>query len=44
MPGALVTHLDPNGAECDAILEELIATRILRRTPRNAYVLDAAAS
>jgi hypothetical protein len=28
---------------CDAVLEELLATRILKRTPRNAYVLDTAA-
>jgi hypothetical protein len=26
---------------CDVLLEELIATHFLRRTPRDAYVLDA---
>lgn len=26
---------------CDAILQELVASHFLRRTPRDAYVLDA---
>lgn len=29
---------------CDAVLEQLLAMHVLRRTPRNAYVLDAAVS
>ena len=28
---------------CDAVLEQLLAAHFLRRTPRNAYVLDAPA-
>ncbi len=27
---------------CDALLEQLLATHFLRRTPRDAYVLDCA--
>ena len=29
---------------CDALLERLLATHVLRRTPNNAYVLAVAAS
>jgi hypothetical protein len=48
MPGLQLTRpqiqrlwgLDP--ATCDAVLQELLAARFLRRTHQDAYVLDGA--
>ena len=48
MPGLQLTRLQIQrlwGLEpgtCDLLIEELVASHFLRRTPRDVYVLDAA--